>query len=588
MRRTRTFGGPVLLGLGLSVAACSGNDMGGNPPSPARPSEPSETTAAAQSAPIDVAPDSRVSLGLRGSLGPVIEGQTITKAMVTMQDVELVSASGAQVVLLHGSITTDLLVVQNDLRPLFADLAIEAGQFTAIRFRLTSAWIQTVDAQGVSHVFASEQADQSQFSSIQSVNQLVLGGFDPDGFVTIALPPDGIQVQGAAALALSFALSESLTVQSDTVWALTPRVWIVDQSIFSSVDVEFDATSESFGQFLSEGFRVMMLDADLRPIVETSLVVQSSTLFVASFRFVEFFQGPFTAVLVPPQGFSLSTAVAVSISVQQSVRFRTSISVTSVQQISGTSRGGALDVVTSGQASFTERSKRGEVIHQGMAPVGSIEQVAPPTLPREPLRPGEQPPGRLPPPHLPGLPAPGGMPAVRDAGGPPPVIDAGGPPPSRDAGGPPPIADAGGPPPIADAGGPPPIADAGGPPPIADAGGPPPRHDAGGPPPSHDAGRPAVTDGGTLPPSRDAGGPPPRDAGVPHPTTQPSNPAPQPTPSNPAPQPTPSTPAPQPTLEIPPVQAPAPAPPHGAMPQAPTPPPQTPSVPARGTRDGGR
>jgi hypothetical protein len=527
MRRTRAFGGSALLWLGLVVGACSTADGVSDQsasPEPPREQEPTGSTAAADTALIDVGPDSQASLALRGGIGPVIEGQTITKAMVTMEDVELVSASGAPVVLLHDPVTTDLLTVQDNLRPLFGDQAIEAGQFTQLRFRLKSAWIQTADDQGVPHVFASDQADRSQFSSIEEVNRLDLGGFDPDGFVDVALPQDGIQIQGTASLALSFSLAESLTVESDTVWALAPRVWIVDKEIFSSVDVEFDASSAGYEEFLSQGFRVMLLDADLRPVCETSVVEQSSTLFVAHFRFIEFFRGPFTAVLVPPIGFSLSSAVAVSIDVQQSVRVQASISVSSVQRISGTARAGTLEISTSSQASIVQRSSQGVVVRQGTGAVGSIEQVAPQTPPREPLRPGEQPPTRAPPPHLPGLPAPAPLPAVRDAGGQPPITDAGGPPPTRDAGGPPPVTDAGGPPPRRDAGGPPPshdagrpaFTDAGGPPPSRDAGGPPPSRDAGGPPPSRDAGGPRPAQGAGGPAGTQAGGQPPsRDAGRP-------------------------------------------------------------------------
>ena len=534
MRRTRTFGCRPLLsfgiGVGLIVGACATpeNDVGQGSPSPAE--EPAEPVASGNSALIDVAQGSKMSLGVRGGLGPVIEGRSITKAMVTIQDVELVNASGASVALFRDSVTIDLLEVQDDIRSLFGDQAIDAGQFTQVRFRLTSAWIESVDEQGATEVFASEQADRSQFSSVQTVDQLQLAGQDSGGFVTVALPQDGIHVQGSASLALHFALAESLTVQSESVWSFSPRVWIVDQSIFSSVDVQFEASSGDYAEYFSQGFQVVLLDANRRPVCQAALVESSSSIFVASFQYIEFYQGPFTAVLVPPRAFSLSTAVAVSIDVQQSVRVQASVSVTSVQQVSGTTRGGTIAIRTSDQAQVVARSSRGDVVHQGTAPVGPIENVTSQHPAKEPVGPGQQAPGQADPPHLPGLPAPGpahggrdgggGPPPRVDGGGPPPAHDAGGPPPEHDAGGPPPEHDAGGPPPQHDAGGPPPQHDAGGPPPQHDAGGPPPEHDAGGPPPAHDAGGPPPQhDAGGPPPPHDAGGPPPpHDAGGPPPT----------------------------------------------------------------------
>jgi len=603
MKRRGTLGGLVLLGLGAAIAACSAGDAGSsNPvpsqsteqppaqaesPQPGAPSGPADTSSSGQVANsdvIDVAQQSQVGVALRGSLGPVIDGQTITRSVLTLEDIELVSASGSNVVLMSGQMTTDLLSVQNDLTQLVQQQAIQAGQYTAVRFRLDSAYVETVDAQGATYVYASQGVDVSQFTSVSAVNQLQLGGIGPDGYVTCAVPQGGIDLQGSATLALQFSLAESLTVQQGGAWMFSPRVWAVDASTFSSIQVEYDLSSTSYAQYLSEGFQVLLLDGNLRPCSQAVLVQQSSTLFVASFQYVESFQGPFVAVLLPPAGVSLTSTVATSVSVQQSVTAVTSISVSSLQQVSSSS----FAVSTSSQAAVTLRSRTGQVVGRTNVPIGPIEDVAPRERPREPLRPGEQPAPPAPPPHLHGLPAPRGV----DAGAPPPVmLDGGMPPVMMDAGGPPRMRDAGGPPPVMmDAGVPRPMRDAGGPPPVMmDAGAPPPpMRDAGMAPPSPTMPPPASTGRGGHMPGFDGGVTAPPRSPMPTPTVQPPGGGPTPTgmpPGRPSPSmttgPTPTppvTPAPTPSTGPRPTPPSAPAPTTGGPPSTPTPP--TPGIPA--------
>ena len=67
------------------------------------------------SAQIHVAANAEASLALRGGLGPIVEGQTVTKAMVTLQDLQLVDTNGRSVPIIQGTFTTDLVSLQNDL-----------------------------------------------------------------------------------------------------------------------------------------------------------------------------------------------------------------------------------------------------------------------------------------------------------------------------------------------------------------------------------------------------------------------------------------------------------------------------------------
>ena len=405
MRRTTTVGGVVLLGLGLASGACvaRGDDSG----------QPSRASAPDSAGAIEVARDSQVSLRLRGGLGPIVEGQTVTKAMVSLQDVELVGADGTPVPLLSNGVTTDLVGLENSLQSLVDEQTVAAGHYTDLRFRLTSAWIETVDAQSVTRVFASQGVDPSQFGS-ESVSRLDLGGLGPDGLLSVALPQSGIALQGSASLALHFALAESLSLQDGGTWLLSPRVWAVDASQFSSLDVDFAISSESESQYLTQGFQVMLFDANRYPVCEAPLTVVSSTVLAASFQYVESFQGPFVAVLVPPSGVSLDSDVAVSVDVRQSVHVETSIDVSSVQE-----RGaGRFDVRCGDQARVTERTRQGQVVDQRQQRVGSIDDVTPHMAPSEPLRPGEKPPRAAPTPKIPGLPGGEGNVPLTNGGAP--------------------------------------------------------------------------------------------------------------------------------------------------------------------------
>ena len=104
---------------------------------------------------------------MRLRLGPIIEGQTVTRAVVTIEDVELVSESGASVVLAQGAMNVDLLAAQNDLDQLVQQQSIDVGRFTQLRFRLDSAFVEAIDAQSVTHVFASEGVDTSRLPAFR-------------------------------------------------------------------------------------------------------------------------------------------------------------------------------------------------------------------------------------------------------------------------------------------------------------------------------------------------------------------------------------------------------------------------------------
>jgi hypothetical protein len=435
----------------LIVAACSASDASSDLESAPPPNMPSAGSTAGTSAGaqvIDIAADSHLSIAMRGGGGPIVEGQTVTRAMITISDVELVSDSGETQVLRQDAVSLDLLALENRLQTLVQQQSIAAGRFTSCRFRLSSAWIETEDTQGGVRVFASDGVDPSQFASagVSRASRLDLAGFDSDGFVEVALPQDGIAVSGDAQLAFHFDLAESLTFRRDSC-VLSPNVWIVDQSIFSSIDVQLEATTE-ITQLVDEGFQVELFDAGFNPICTLPLTQVSATVLVASFQLIESFGGPFVAVLVPPSGFALSASIAVSVDVQAGVAVQTAIDVSSISVVSRTSSLTTLDVRTSRRARVVARDRKGVIVNQSDRDIGSLDQVAPRHPPKWPERAGHEH-KQNPTPSLSGMPAPLGNPGPKpppprprthDGGAPPP------PPPPRDAGGPPPHRDSGIPP----------------------------------------------------------------------------------------------------------------------------------------------
>jgi hypothetical protein len=419
MRRTTTLGGLVLIGLSLTGACVTG---GGDPDEPAGGNETQavgirhgstirSVRPDAQPDVIDVASDSRASLWLQGALGPVLDGWTIAKATVTLRDVQLVRDDGTLAVLASDGVTTDLLAVDDEPKKLVDPVSLAAGQYTGVRLHLTSAWVQAADAQGATHVFASDDVDASQLPAGASVGKLQMSGMDHGGFVTVALPPGGVHVQETAALGLHFALARSLSVQSSDVWVLDPRVWVAEAGTFSSVDLQLQATSDSFSKLMSRGFRVMLLDAGMQPVCGVALETASPTMFHAIFHHVESFEGPFVAVLLPPSDTSLTSQLAVSIDVEPGVRVETDIGLSSVREVSS----GTLEVRAGNEAISIQRDSAGKVVRQEERPVGWMAEVAP----RSPA-----------PPHLPGLPtsrneqqSDGGAPPVPEAGVRVPEVD---------------------------------------------------------------------------------------------------------------------------------------------------------------------
>lgn len=370
---------------------------------------------------IDVTQGAPVSLALQGGLGPIVEGQTVNRAVVSIESIELVSAEGYAVPLLNQPATVDLLAVQNSLDELISGVPLPPGQFTHMRFRLGGAFIEVASFDGGVQFFATPGMDLSGYGLSGPPGQLALQGMQPGGFFDVAIPPDGIAIRSATSLAMQFDLAQSLQFQSGS-WVLDPRVWVVDQSILSSLDVAFEAQQAAgFEEFAVQGgFEVMLFDAGMRPVATAPLALLPGGMPGASFQYLAPFQGPFVAVLLPPPGIELASAVSVSVAVQSSVHVETSIVINSFREVRRSGGVAIFDIGAANQASIIQRGPAGQIIGRATRPVGPIEAVMPRVRPHEPLLPGQTPgPIYREAPYLRGLPRPiHTRPGVRP-GGPP-------------------------------------------------------------------------------------------------------------------------------------------------------------------------
>lgn len=363
----------LLAGSGFFAAGCEASDS---------------TSRSSSADVVDVSSGSKVSLALRGGMGPIISGQTLMKATVTMTDLELVDGSGGSIALSSKGFQADLLRLQNELGQLFSQQSVKAGRYTAMRFRLKSAWVETQGVSGAFTVYATPGADKSQFAKGASVQTLDLGGLDSNGFAQCAPAPGGIAVSGASSLAVQFALAQSLAPSSSSTgdWVLTPACWLVDQSTYSSLDVDFEPSSgaSSEDQDLSNGFEVMLLDSNMWPVSEVPLAATQSATYSAHFADLAAFQGPFVAALIPPVDYSLQSGVAFSVDLKRSASCSASISNTSLQVVSGL----LLDVSTDDHCSVVQRDRHGHVLAKTSQPIGAVEDVAPNKQAATPQLPG--------------------------------------------------------------------------------------------------------------------------------------------------------------------------------------------------------
>src|SRR5690554_1515366 len=88
--------------LACAPAADFGTEIEGSP-SGVEPGDFGE--AHGYSGVIDVTRSAPVSLSLRGGLGPIVEGQTVSRAVVAIEAIELVGADGAIVPFLNQPVT---------------------------------------------------------------------------------------------------------------------------------------------------------------------------------------------------------------------------------------------------------------------------------------------------------------------------------------------------------------------------------------------------------------------------------------------------------------------------------------------------
>ena len=356
---------------------------------------------------IEVARSAPVSLSLGGGLGPIVEGQTVNRAIVSLQSIELVGADGSIVPFVDEPITVDLLAIQNDLEQLVAGIPLPPGKFTHMRVRLGGALIEVTDDQGTSQYFATPDFDLASLDIEGPVGPLELAGIQSGGYFDVPVPPEGITVQREAALALQLDPALSL-IYENGIWAFEPRAWVVDQATLSSLEVAFQAEAAGFTEFAVQGgFQVTLFDAGMHPVAVSPLGLLPGGLPGATFQYLAPFEGPFVAVLVPPPGVQLTNVVSVAVDVRASAFVQTSIVINSFREVQRAGAYPVYDIGFAPQAAIVMRGPAGQILYEATRPVGPIEAIMPRVAPRWPRLPWQSPPRvfrRAP--YLAGLPRP--------------------------------------------------------------------------------------------------------------------------------------------------------------------------------------
>ena len=380
--RFGAFVRPLSLALFVLFAACS---SAASAPIGEQARSQTQRDAAAlglsETAVIDVASGSTLAVSLKGSAAVTLAEQTVTRALVVVEQVEIETASGTRIALLDRPFEVDMIQMDNDLVRLVEGVRLQAGRYTRIRCRLSGVFVQTIDARGVVRAYSTGHIQSLSTQQATEVSTLVTDGLDADGFFTIGLPPTGILLAETSSIALRFGLAESLSVRSDGAWVLRPALHALDAQFFSTLDVRFSASTRVSSSFSFQGFQVQLLDAHLRPVCVEPLAVFDGGVLGADFRFLDTFEGPFVAVLLPPKGLVLSSSVSMAVRIEASVHAEAHISIQSVSTTTQTDGTVLVAVEPQPEATVIEHATTGEVIHEEKTTVGELEEIAA-SLPR--------------------------------------------------------------------------------------------------------------------------------------------------------------------------------------------------------------
>lgn len=257
-----------------------------------------------------------MSIAMTDATSPDVQAAvvTISKIYLVGNAADTANASG-QVVLMSTPVTTDLLTLSNDVDQLVDSAAVDAGTYTQLRFVIDGGYIQTVDAQGNTHVYATANYAHAPATV--------------DGTLTCpSCGQSGIKVnlQSAGGLTVSDAQSTSLLVDfnvADTFghqagnssqWVMHPTLKASEVSLAGKINVSLVMDSTlTLPSVAGSVLTLADFKAELKPSTadstspgETlSLGAVTSDSAAATFNYIV--PGSYTVTLVGPDSVTFTT-----------------------------------------------------------------------------------------------------------------------------------------------------------------------------------------------------------------------------------------------------------------------------------------
>jgi uncharacterized protein DUF4382 len=242
--------------------------------------------------------DGRMSILLTDAPSGDVQSAVVTISEVYLQADDEMQGEEGRVVLRDTPVTTDLVTLANDVKPIVEDAVVPSGEYAQLRFVIDGAAIVVVDDVGATHLFATAgYASVPPGMPVEGV--LRTPSFDTSG-LKVALPEDDRIVEGDQHVLLAdFDVAESFGHDTGgDAWVMHPVIHATDLSLTASLDVRMNLAP---GVGPAQGFQARLRDSagnfegDL-PLVDPD----GDGVYEASFEFLDPAQGPYSVEILGP------------------------------------------------------------------------------------------------------------------------------------------------------------------------------------------------------------------------------------------------------------------------------------------------
>jgi hypothetical protein len=209
-------------------------------------------------------------------------------AVVTISEVDLVGSSGVTVLTTQKK-TTNLLTLSNDVATLLADVAVEPGTYSELRFVISGAYVEVEQAGGGSVIYASSPTYEGLPAEAVVGGTLRMPSFGQSG-LKVTLPGGSVTVgTESKVLLVDFDVAQSFGQEAGAsgAWVMHPVMTAVDFGLSGTLDV---SVAMSSGAALPAGTTLGQFSAVLTNSAGSSktlaLASGSGGAFTATFKYL--------------------------------------------------------------------------------------------------------------------------------------------------------------------------------------------------------------------------------------------------------------------------------------------------------------